>query len=173
MAEENAKPWVINTQNTLGTYVKNPKLTAKLLSRPPFRFLHDTVMAFMKATNLLNGLFQNDELDGGRAGADKESKVKFLDKLINCVQYATGEPLRITSAAIIAGKDAEYTNQMLSKLASLGRMPPAVVNEAVAKTVGGSPASSAQPDKSPRKRNDAPQTPAEADNRVSRDGGGA
>ncbi len=136
MAEDNTDPvWVIHTQNPLGTYVKHPKLTGRLLARPPFRFLHDVVTSFMKTTNLLSGLFRDEELDSSRASADKFSKARFLHKLINCVRCATGETLMVTSAAIIAGKDPEYTNELLVKLASLTKMSPAAVNEAVAKTI--------------------------------------
>ena len=42
-------PTVIkNTQNSLGKYVTKPPLSDKLLSRPPFRFLHDVISAVIK-----------------------------------------------------------------------------------------------------------------------------
>ena len=51
------------TQEQLGKYVKKPPLTEKLLSKPPFRFLHDVVTAAMKSNpGLLEGLYTEEEM---------------------------------------------------------------------------------------------------------------
>ena len=34
-------PWIQATIDTLGKLIRRPKLTANLLTRPPFRFIHD------------------------------------------------------------------------------------------------------------------------------------
>lgn len=44
--EKEVGPDVIKaTQASLGKYVKRPPLSEKLLRKPPFRFLHDIVLA--------------------------------------------------------------------------------------------------------------------------------
>ena len=35
-----AEDWIVQTQSTLGTLVKKPKLSDNLLKKPPFRFIH-------------------------------------------------------------------------------------------------------------------------------------
>ena len=43
------------TQDSLGEYVKKPPLTEKLLSKPPFRFLHDVFTVAINNTGVLEG----------------------------------------------------------------------------------------------------------------------
>lgn len=42
-----------------------PPMSEKLLSRPPFKYIFDVVMALMKATGFPEGLFAPEELDAG------------------------------------------------------------------------------------------------------------
>lgn len=42
------------TQDTLGKVIKKPPLTDKLLSKPPFRFLHDIITEVRALTLRLN-----------------------------------------------------------------------------------------------------------------------
>ena len=44
MASEVDKKVLQRTRDTLGKIIKKPPLTDKLLSRPPFRYIHDIVM---------------------------------------------------------------------------------------------------------------------------------
>ena len=43
MASQVDSAVLLRTRETLGKVIKKPPLTDKLLSRPPFRFLHDIV----------------------------------------------------------------------------------------------------------------------------------
>ena len=49
------------TQDLLGKYVKKPPLTDKLLSKPPFRFLHDVISAVIRETGICQGLYNEAE----------------------------------------------------------------------------------------------------------------
>ena len=44
MAEESDAKMYQRTRDTLGKIIKKPPLNDRLLSRPPFRFLHDVIM---------------------------------------------------------------------------------------------------------------------------------
>jgi TRAF3-interacting protein 1 len=55
--------------------VKKPKLTDKLLSKPPFRFLHDVISEVQRNTGFAPGLFTDDELVADNV-KDKDSKVR-------------------------------------------------------------------------------------------------
>jgi len=99
-----------------------PKMTEKLLSRPPFRYIHDIFTATMGATGFGEGLYGEDELDA-KAIKDKDGKINFLEKLIALVQLAAGEEIPVKSSKIVAGHEAEQTNiflQYLFKVATSG-----------------------------------------------------
>lgn len=107
------------TIDFLGPLIDRPKLTTKLLEKPPFRFLHDIYMSVVSQTNFGEGLYSGAELDG--KGIDsKEGKQSFLDKMINCVYlYLGGFPIDdiVKSSKIVAGKEPEKTNMFLQHLA--------------------------------------------------------
>lgn len=108
--------WLVETQQLLGSIIQKPPLTEKLLSRPPFRFLHDVVFAVESATGFPAGLFSGDERDC-KAIQSRDDKVLFLKKLIRCLQLATNEPVEANPLKIVAGRDADATNHMLQQLA--------------------------------------------------------
>ena len=58
----------------------------KLLNKPPFRYIHDIVMAIRKQTGFLEGLFDEDQMVG-KAIKDKHAKVAFFGE-INSLRWA-------------------------------------------------------------------------------------
>lgn len=52
---------VKKTQDVLGRIISKPPLTEKLLSRPPFRYLHDLFSEIISATGFGNGLYDEYE----------------------------------------------------------------------------------------------------------------
>lgn len=82
--------------------VRKPKLTEKLLSKPPFRFLHDVISELQRNTGFAPGLFTEDELVADNV-KDKDSKVAYLQKIIRCVGFALGEEVPANPLKIVAG----------------------------------------------------------------------
>ena len=66
------------TQDTLGRVIKKPPLTDKLLSKPPFRFLHDIITEVIKNTGVLKGLFKPEELNS------ENVKVRYHNSSHHC-----------------------------------------------------------------------------------------
>ncbi len=64
--------------------ISKPKMADKLLSKPPFRFLHDTITAICKTTGFAEGLYNEQELDSA-AITEKNAKLAYLDKIFTVV----------------------------------------------------------------------------------------
>lgn len=141
---EPLEPWIVATQTSLGAVISAPKLTDKLLRKPPFRFLHDVVTNFIKAANFPVGLYSDDMLDSSKC-TEKEQKLEFLQQLVNVVQNATGKSTTAKPAKIIAGAEPEGTNDLLQLLAACAALSPKDKERAVKKTLGGSGAAPAAP----------------------------
>ena len=128
--------YIEKTQAELGAIISAPKLSEKLLGKPPFRFLHDIVCAFIKTTNFPAGYYSDDMLDSAKV-SDKESKLEFLIKLVNVVQAATGKTTSCKPAKTIAGQEPEGTNDLLQLLAACAALSQADKDKAVRKALGG------------------------------------
>lgn len=92
-----------------------PKMSEKLLCKPPFRYLHDVYTATMGATGFGSGLFQGEELNS-KAFEDKDSKLGFLVKLITLTEMAAGEKIDVKPSMVLAGQQPDKTNLFLQKM---------------------------------------------------------
>lgn len=107
---------IAKTQAQLQPLVPKPKLADKLLSKPPFRFLHDVFAAVAASTGFATGLYNAFEADSANL-KEKHHKVAYLDKMIVCVGQAVGRDLDVRAAKIVAGLEPENTNLLLQALA--------------------------------------------------------
>lgn len=104
------------TQSLLGELITRPKLTEKLLERPPFRFLHDIITEVIKVTGFANGLYSADELDSAKI-TEKQQKINFLDKAIKLVGTQLNTLIEAKAMKIVAGLEPQVTNRFLQLLA--------------------------------------------------------
>uniref|UniRef100_T1JKW8 TRAF3-interacting protein 1 n=1 Tax=Strigamia maritima TaxID=126957 RepID=T1JKW8_STRMM len=116
MGEEVDVKVIKKTQETLGKIIKKPPLTEKLLRKPPFRFLHDIITNVINTTGFMKDVFTSDELNSDNI-KDKESKIKFLQKVIDEVGSAVGDRLSVRPGKVVAGHEADKTNLFLQALA--------------------------------------------------------
>ncbi|XP_019719483.1 TRAF3-interacting protein 1-like isoform X2 [Hippocampus comes] len=107
---------VKKTQEALGKVIKKPPLTEKLLSKPPFRYLHDIFNEIIRTTGFMKGLYKDSELKSDNV-KDKETKIAFLQKAIDVVILVSGESLAAKPARIVAGHEPEKTNELLQAIA--------------------------------------------------------
>ncbi|XP_051880815.1 TRAF3-interacting protein 1 [Pristis pectinata] len=108
--------FVKRTQDSLGKVIKKPPLTEKLLSKPPFRYLHDIFTEVIRITGFLKGLYTDFEMKSDNV-KDKDAKIAFLQKAIDVVTMVSGDSLSVKPARVVAGHEPEKTNELLQAIA--------------------------------------------------------
>lgn len=115
------------TQQLLGSLISRPKLTEKLLAKPPFRFLFDIVMEVIRATGFARGLYSDFESDSANIN-EKNQKIQFLEKIIKVVGIQLNTLVEAKPARIVAGLDPQNTNNFLQLLAVAAKHMPDSTN---------------------------------------------
>ncbi|XP_052756702.1 TRAF3-interacting protein 1 isoform X2 [Galleria mellonella] len=70
----------------------------------------------LKTTGFFEGLFEEEELISDNV-KERENKIQFLNKVIYVVGATTGKTLSVKPSKIVAGQEAEKTNDLLQCLA--------------------------------------------------------
>jgi hypothetical protein len=73
------------TIDILSRIIKKAPLTHKLLSKPPFRYLHDLFSEIIKISGFATGLYQPHEMNHENI-KDKDSKISYLSKMIEMIR---------------------------------------------------------------------------------------
>lgn len=117
LSDEKELPfWEVTALAFLSIHPK-PKMTEKLLRKPPFRFIHDIFSATKASTGFGEGLFSGKELDARAIGKDDDAKKNFITKLILLVEQVNGDKVAAEPCKIVAGWEAEKTNEFLQDMA--------------------------------------------------------
>jgi hypothetical protein len=109
---------ILLTQHTIESILTKPKCTKKLLSKPPFRFLHDIVTGVRNVTGFPKEYFTAKELNSANFN-DKASKVAFIEKLIRLVSIGVGEALPTKASKVVSGAEPLLTNLLIMEYAKL------------------------------------------------------
>lgn len=133
------------TTRLIGSLIQKPKMTDKLLRKPPFRFLHDILTGVLAATGFPDAYFSPQELDSG-SFADTAAKLSFLQRLIDIVGATTGADLsQVNPKKIAAGLEPELTNLLLQQLAYAAASGIAATDAAAKMASGGAVAAAPAP----------------------------
>lgn len=106
-------------QRELQPMFAKPKLKSRLLSKPPFRYIHDIVIAVIDVTNF-PAYFTEEELDSNTFKEKKNRKIEFLNKLIVLVN-THGNPVQVDARKIVAGLEPASTLDLLIEFGRLAR----------------------------------------------------
>jgi TRAF3-interacting protein 1 len=109
-------------KDVIGNLIAKPKMTDKLLSKPPFRFLHDTISAVISTTGFGEGLYSDAELDCASI-TDKNAKIAYLEKVFLLVGICTGSALEVKATRVVAGLEPEHTVAFLIAFGEVANDP--------------------------------------------------
>lgn len=147
---------------------KKPPMAEKYLTKPPFKYLFDIVMATAKETGFPNNLYSAEELNPD-IYKDKDTKMRFLNKLIDLVNLCIGDKLEVKANKIVAGLEPENTNillQALYQIATSHKSFDEYITEIVSKYSGGS---SEPSDKNKKKDKEDAKNEEEKKHKISED----
>ncbi|XP_037069163.1 TRAF3-interacting protein 1-like [Pollicipes pollicipes] len=150
MSEEIDPAVLKATKDALGKFVKKPPLSDKLLSKPPFKFLHDLFSAVIRDHGFMEGLFTPAEMKSD-SFKDKDSKVAYIQKVIDVMEFVTEEKLGIKPGKVVAGLEASKTNLLLQSIGN-GLSNKTKTSDAVKKVVDGEKPGGKKKDKDKSKK---------------------
>ncbi|OAF71626.1 hypothetical protein A3Q56_00600 [Intoshia linei] len=116
MDEANLNIAIEKTKDEMSKIINKPKMTPKLLSKPPFRFIHDIVTNI----NVITGIFKNVSFTEFELHSqnmkNREDKINFLKKLFLFIEETTNEKVVCRPSKLVAGLEPNQTNIMLQQI---------------------------------------------------------
>ena len=117
------------TAEVLQPLVPTIQMSEKLLSRPPFRFLHDVFSYLSSQHGVMPLSSLPEDLRDGSTIDSKEKKLEYLTLVLGMAEAVIGGPHGVDPKKVVSGKDCEKTNILLQQIA-----------QAIIKSGGGQPA---------------------------------
>lgn len=94
---------------------EKPKMSEKLLLKPPFKYIFDIIMETSKRTGFAKDLFSSAEL-APEFYTNKENKILFLKKAQDLVQTMLQREIPCKPTRVVAGHEPENTNLLLQAI---------------------------------------------------------
>ena len=112
------------TGKMFSSLIEKPKMTEKLLKKPPPKYIYDIILNTMKKTNFPKGLLTDQEMDHKYFEADPHHKLAILQKVVDITKIVVNENFEIKCTNILKGEQPDKTNhflQMFYKAATNGK----------------------------------------------------
>ena len=112
------------TGKMFSSLIEKPKMTEKLLKKPPPKYIYDIILNTMKKTNFPKGLLTDQEMDHKYFEADPHHKLAILQKVVDITKIVINENFEIKCTNILKGEQPDKTNhflQMFYKAATNGK----------------------------------------------------
>ena len=120
------------TGKMFGSLIEKPKMTEKLLKKPPPKYIYDIILNTMSKTGFPKGLFTPEEEDHKYFEADAHHKLDILQKAIDITKIVMNENFDIKCTNILKGEQPEKTNyflQLFYKAATNGKDNSALIQK--------------------------------------------
>ena len=102
-----------NTYKMFSSLISKPKMTEKLLKRPPPKYIYDIIMNTMEKTGFPKGLFTAKEEDKKYFESDPHNKKAIINKVIDITKIVMNFQFDIKCSDILKGIEVEKTNFFL------------------------------------------------------------
>ena len=101
------------TGKLFSSLIEKPKMTEKLLKKPPPKYIYDIILNTMNKTNFPKGLLNDQEMDHKYFEADPHHKLAILQKVIDITKIVMNENFEIKTTNILKGEQPDKTNYFL------------------------------------------------------------
>ncbi len=100
------------TQELYSPFISYPKMTDKLLKRPPFKYILQIFISTNKKTNFAVSLFDPKQLDKSYYDSP-EKKLRFIKKLFAFLYKVLDKDAPVKPKNIIKGAESDKVNEFL------------------------------------------------------------